>query len=243
MRVLRRRGWIVTGLVLACLVGWVVYDRIPRTYGIVEGPLRVDPGGGSASLWVPRARGHWGEYWDGTFGWNLLCRADPDDEIVLVGVRVISGFRASGTRAVLRTLPEASAQRNAARGREELNYPVVSMDGSIYPGSWRRWPSDRLDGTYRTPVRGHRVTQSCGARESNNDHGFQELLLVLRADEAGSAVSEIEIAYEVNGRPRRVRTRTNDWSVILCGDEVDDWLSTHDPSMIGTCEGRRARGQ
>lgn len=238
----RLRWWIASVVAVALLLGWVVYNQLPRTYERDRGPLRLDPGGGSSSIYAPRHRHQWAKSWDVTFGGTFLCRVDADDEITLVGVRVTKGFRAEETRGVLRTLSTSGAEEAIREGRETATQYVVSMDGSVLPGSWRRWPTDRFRGSFNSSIEGQRVTRACG-QDFDPAQGFQELLLVLSADEAGSAVSEVEIDYEVNGDPRTVRTAPGDWSMVACGDQVQSWLDENDPAMSDACQGRRARGQ
>lgn len=140
--------------------------------------------------------------WVGTFGSYLLC-VKGDSAVTIKRVRYETPVRPVDVDLMVRKVYEDSSVLVSAVGEPPdfvAGDPALELDGVFAP--------------MRAPVR---IDRPCGS--PRYEHGFTELLFVVKVDQRGGLLDEVRLDYVVDGYPGQY-TLELDWRIVLCGNAI-----------------------
>lgn len=186
-----------------------------------EGPFSVISGDGGFVAGAPVARRYWV-----SFGTDMPCMqtdpeastdpADPDDAIVLTGVRYVDRRNpAAAVHVLLRTVTP-KVVRNHPRHRDDFGL-FISAWG--HAGQRQRYGT-HVPGRYTTDVAGYEVSDTCAQADRNAtllskgkvpDQALTTLVFAIKSDDDGARIHHYFLDYTLNGEPRTLRVN---WTMV-----------------------------
>ncbi|WBB62136.1 hypothetical protein O7599_06265 [Streptomyces sp. WMMC500] len=172
-----------------------------KRYPSGTGILSAQTGGGLITIAEPKQ-----SPWVGSFGSYFLCTTSGR-EVAVQRIRYETPVRPLDVNLKLREVNENTSG-------------IISSQGSppkfIDPDNGS---SLRMEGSYKSFQPGLRITRPC-SESGKGDHGFTELLFVVKVDHRGGVINRAWIDYTVEGNPKHRYSLALKWVMVLCGDRV-----------------------